>query len=156
MINSLRHIPQPVKLSLKLAISAGLLYYVYRELLRQDALTKLTSIGFNFTLTHWAIICTVTALMVFNWTIEAIKWKSLLHPGITISFITAIKGTLIGTSFSMLTPNRSGDFMGRATVLQPTQRIKGSAYTLFANASQLHSANVNHYQSIGQYANASH
>ncbi len=137
MINSLHHIPPPVKLSLKFAISAGLLYYVYHELLRQDALTQLVSLSLNFTSNHWAIISAVIALMVFNWTIEAFKWKTLLNPGINVSFSTALKGTLIGTSFSMLTPNRTGDFMGRATVLLAEQRIKGSAYTLFANASQL-------------------
>lgn len=51
------------------------------------------------------------ALMPLNWLTEAVKWKWLLQT--TVAITDLLKGVLAGITFGLVTPGRSGEFIGR-------------------------------------------
>lgn len=84
----------------------------------------------------WFLIV-VVLLMPLNWFIEALKWKLLISKIEGISIGKAISGVLAGTSISILTPNRVGEFVGRVMVLQSDHRVQGSLMTVLGSLAQL-------------------
>lgn len=79
----------------------------------------------------------VILLMVFNWSIEALKWKILVKHIEDISFVTAIKGVLAGVSLAINTPNRIGEYFGRIIYLSEGNRLRAISLTLVGSTSQL-------------------
>jgi hypothetical protein len=79
----------------------------------------------------------VLLLLVFNWGIEAVKWKLLVKHVQYISFVNAFKSVLAGCSVTMLTPNRIGEYGGRMLFVLPQHRIKAISLSLVGSISQL-------------------
>jgi hypothetical protein len=75
--------------------------------------------------------------MVVNWSIEAIKWKIAVKPIQHVSFIKALKAILSGVSFSVSTPNRVGEYLGRLLYMDDGNRLKTISITIVASISQL-------------------
>lgn len=82
----------------------------------------------------WFMI--VLILTCLNWTLETIKWKSLVNRLDNISFGRAFLGVLLGVSFSLFTPNRLGEYGGRVLVLKH-HRIAAIVSTLIGSYSQI-------------------
>lgn len=75
--------------------------------------------------------------MFVNWGVEALKWKlsvSMVHP---VSFLQAYKAVLAGVSFSVTTPNRVGEYLGRMMYLPEGKRLKIISITLVGSLSQI-------------------
>lgn len=84
----------------------------------------------------WMLV--VAFLFVFfNWGIEALKWKQLVSHLMKFPFSDAIQSVLAGVSFTMLTPNRMGEFLGRALYMPDGSRIKTAALTSIGSLSQI-------------------
>lgn len=84
----------------------------------------------------WKVIV-VMLLMLFNWGIEALKWKILVKHIEQISFITAFKGILAGVSLAINTPNRVGEYFGRIIYLKEGNRLRAISLTIVGSISQL-------------------
>lgn len=82
------------------------------------------------------LLC-VLALMVLNWSIEAFKWRFIIAPVQRLSIANAFAGTLAGASVSLMTPNRTGEFVGRVMFVRPGSRISASALTVLGSVSQV-------------------
>ena len=79
----------------------------------------------------------VVLLMVFiNWMIEARKWQFLVNRFGSISLGRAFKATIAGTCFSLFTPNRVGEFLGRVIFVQPSERRKAVFATIVGSIAQ--------------------
>lgn len=65
------------------------------------------------------------ALMPVNWALETCKWRSLTGPAPGWSFQQAFKAVLAGITVSLFTPNRVGEYGGRA-MLTPKQYLSQS------------------------------
>lgn len=76
-------------------------------------------------------------LMLINWVLEAQKWKFLIRNVENLPLATAIKSTLAGLSFGLLTPNRMGNFVGKILYLHPENRVSGTLFALYGNLSQM-------------------
>lgn len=76
-------------------------------------------------------------LMLFNWGIEALKWKILVKHIENISFSTAFKGILAGVSLAINTPNRVGEYFGRIIYLKEGNRLRAISLTIVGSISQL-------------------
>lgn len=76
----------------------------------------------------WKYLLPALLLMPINWALEALKWRQLLgvEPGWSWSEIWA--SVLAGISVSLATPNRIGEYGGRAMVAPP-QRAVGIIWT---------------------------
>jgi len=76
-------------------------------------------------------------LMVANWSIETIKWKLAIRKIQRVSFFKAFKAVLSGVSFSVTTPNRVGEYLGRVLYMDEGKRIKAISLTIAGSMSQL-------------------
>ena len=84
----------------------------------------------------WMIIVTL-ALMILNWGIEAQKWRTLIKGVEPMGWWRAFTATLAGCSVSVITPNRTGEFVGRVLFVRPEVRIEAATLTVLGNISQL-------------------
>lgn len=84
----------------------------------------------------WNLVI-VIALMIINWAIEAYKWKIAIERIQKIDFKTAFKAVLSGVSFSVSTPNRIGEYLGRVLYMDEGNRIKAISLTIVGSMSQL-------------------
>lgn len=64
----------------------------------------------------WWCLLLAIALMPVNWLTEAVKWKWLLQTRVSVSDL--LKGVLAGITFGLVTPGRSGEFIGRVLYVQ--------------------------------------
>ncbi|MBM3412365.1 MAG: hypothetical protein FJY19_03175 [Bacteroidetes bacterium] len=90
-----------------------------------------------FTETQLLPFLLLVLLMPVNWLLEAYKWKLVLQGIQSVSIWTAFRATLSGVSFSVLLPNRVGDYLGRVIYLPTEKRATAVAVTMVASMSQL-------------------
>lgn len=79
----------------------------------------------------------VFILMIVNWGIEAFKWKLSVRKVQQLGFFTSFKAILSGTSFSVTTPNRIGEYLGRILYMGEGNRLKAISLTMVGSISQL-------------------
>lgn len=79
---------------------------------------------------------TVVLLTLVNWGLEAIKWRWLVAPLQRMGFQRAFAATLAGTAIGLVTPNRTGEFVGRVLFLDPSNRWQGGFATVLGSISQ--------------------
>lgn len=114
-------------------------YSIYRQIISQPDLEdawyhiqqKFISDGQGW------IMGVVVILMLVNWSLETIKWKLCVKPVQPISFFTAFKAVLSGVSFSVSTPNRVGEYLGRILYMDEGNRMKAISLTILGSLSQL-------------------
>lgn len=82
-------------------------------------------------------IALVVALMLLNWGIEARKWRLLLVDVERLSGWRSFAATLAGCGVSLITPNRTGEFVGRVLFVRPGSRIAAASLTVLGNISQV-------------------
>lgn len=79
----------------------------------------------------------VLFFMFVQWIIEAKKWQLLLSGTISLSLFKSLKMIFMGISFSIATPNRAGEFVGRIFHLPKEARLQGTGFTFIGNFAQL-------------------
>jgi hypothetical protein len=79
----------------------------------------------------------VFILMIINWGIEAFKWKLSVQKIQRLTLFTSFKAILSGTSFSVSTPNRVGEYLGRILYMSEGNRLKAISLTVAGSMSQL-------------------
>lgn len=79
----------------------------------------------------------VFLLMLLNWSLEAIKWKIAVQQIQQVSFFKSFQAVLSGVSFSISTPNRMGEYLGRLIYMDEGKRLKTIAITIAGSISQL-------------------
>ena len=84
----------------------------------------------------WNLVA-VLVLMLVNWTIETFKWKLAVQKIQQVGFFTAFKAVLSGVSFSVTTPNRVGEYLGRVLYMNEGNRLKAISLTITGSISQL-------------------
>jgi uncharacterized membrane protein YbhN (UPF0104 family) len=75
--------------------------------------------------------------MIVNWSVEAIKWKISVHSIQQVSFLKAFRAVLSGVSFSVSTPYRIGEYLGRVLYMDEGNRLKTISITIVGSISQL-------------------
>lgn len=79
----------------------------------------------------------VVVLMLVNWSLEAIKWKYAVEQVQKISFLKSLKAIFSGVSFSVTSPNRMGEYLGRVLYMDDGNRLKVISLTMLGSISQL-------------------
>ena len=85
---------------------------------------------------HAGVWVALVLLMVLNWGLESAKWRWLVAPVEEIGGLRAFLATLAGTSVGLVTPNRTGEFLGRVLFLSPDARIAASFATALGSIAQ--------------------
>jgi hypothetical protein len=86
---------------------------------------------------HWTAWVLMGCLMALNYTIEAIKWKSVIASTNNFNVLQALRAVLVGQAFSFFTPARSGDYVGRTLFLAPGTKLKGITQMAWASYAQI-------------------
>jgi len=82
-------------------------------------------------------LAAVMFLMFVNWGIEAAKWRIAVKPVQQVSYFKALQAVLSGVSFSVTTPNRMGEYLGRVLYMNEGNRLKTISITIVGSISQL-------------------
>jgi hypothetical protein len=84
----------------------------------------------------WKLYAAILLVFV-NWGLESRKWQILLQPLNPIPFFRSFKAVLSGLAFSMITPNRIGEYGGRVLYVPQEQRWEAASLTIIGSMSQL-------------------
>ena len=79
----------------------------------------------------------VILLMFMNWGIESWKWRFMISKIEKISFFRSLQAIFTGASISFFTPNRTGEYFGRAFILDKASHVEGILITILGSMSQL-------------------
>lgn len=113
-------------------------YSIYNRLSNQPDLdASWQHISESFDSPRIFYLLAVMLLMIVNWSIESWKWKICVQKIQKVDFATAFKAVLSGVSFSVTTPNRVGEYLGRILYMDDGNRIKAISLTIAGSISQL-------------------
>ena len=121
---------------LKLIFFIGLSIALYRRVFTNEDFHEAISILKENLIHGRGYFVMAIILSFFNWSIEAVKWKSLVNRLTEISFKKSVLGVLFGIAFSLFTPNRLGEYGGRVLVLKD-HKIAAIVSTLIGSYSQI-------------------
>jgi hypothetical protein len=76
-------------------------------------------------------------LAIANWTLEILKWQTLVSSLEKISFNKALKQSLAALTVSLATPNRIGEYGAKAMFFEGAKRKKILLLQFFSSGSQL-------------------
>lgn len=128
---------KPIVAALKLLIFAGLSVLLYKQVVQHrefDEVARIFRDGLSRS--NALILAALLLAMVLNWTLETVKWRSLVRKLEPAGFFTALKGVLFGVAFSLFTPNRVGEFGGRVIAL-PEKRGPAIVAALLGSLGQI-------------------
>jgi hypothetical protein len=113
-------------------------FAIYHKVLQNENLNQYgTELKIQLTKIHWSAWLLMGLLMVLNYTIEAIKWKTVIASTNQFNIFQALRAVLVGQAFSFFTPARSGDYVGRTLFLAPGTKLKGITQMAWASYAQL-------------------
>ena len=117
---------------------AWLSYSVFKQIKNQPNLGESwLNIKASFTDTRVLNFILVFVLMFVNWSLEALKWKISVQGVQPVSFFRSLKAIFSGVSFSVTTPNRTGEYLGRVLYMDDGNRLRVISLTILGSISQL-------------------
>jgi len=82
------------------------------------------------------VLVVVLPLMVVNWGIETIKWRSIVNAFEHMSLISAIRSVLCGVALAIVTPGRVGEYGGRLVGISKQNKSKAVIANVISSISQ--------------------
>lgn len=120
--------------SFKLLVTLLLFWALYRQfsgkLAAVDGSLQLEDLSYPY-------LILVVLLMPANWLLEALKWRLFLADQHRLPLRQALRAVLSGLTFSLFTPNRTGDYIGRILAVKAEQNGPVVIATLAGNLCQL-------------------
>jgi hypothetical protein len=111
---------------------------IYNKVLQNENLNQYgADLKIQLAKIQWTAWLLMGCLMALNYTIEAIKWKSVIASTNTFNTWQALRAVLVGQAFSFFTPARSGDYVGRTLFLAPGTKLKGMTQMAWASYAQI-------------------
>ena len=113
-------------------------YSVFKQIKNQPNLEgSWLNIKASFTDSRVLNFILVFVLMFVNWSLEALKWKISVQGVQPVSFFRSLKAIFSGVSFSVTTPNRTGEYLGRVLYMDDGNRLRVISLTILGSISQL-------------------
>lgn len=113
-------------------------FAIYHKVLQNENLNQYgAELKIQLTKIHWGAWVLMGCLLCLNYTIEAIKWKTVIASTNSFTTLQALRAVFVGQAFSFFTPARSGDYVGRTLFLAPGTKLKGIAQMGWASYAQL-------------------
>ena len=117
---------------------AWLSYSVFKQIKDQPHLEESwESIKASFSDSRVLNFILVFVLIFVNWSLEALKWKISVQSVQPVSFFRSLKAIFSGVSFSVTTPNRTGEYLGRVLYMDDGNRLRVISLTILGSISQL-------------------
>ena len=113
-------------------------FIIHRLMFKYDTNNLLNSIEniFNQQDVIW-LMGLVLLLMPLNWSLETFKWRFLIKKIENIGFGKSLIAVFAGITIGTFTPNRSGENLGRAFILDHANRWEGIFITFIGSLSQV-------------------
>lgn len=111
-------------------------YFIYKKLILNEDVDLKQCLDSALKLRNAGFIVVLVILMVINWSIEAVKWKYLVSKFQRISFKESFYGILKGVYFSLITPNRIGDGIGKIDVVKSKRKPRAAYSFIVGSISQ--------------------
>jgi hypothetical protein len=128
---------------IKTAIVAFALWFIYGKLTSNNDLKKFIVLIETLPINQIKIVISaVCALMLLNWSLEAVKWRRLIYPIEPITLWKAIESVFCGLTWAVFTPNRIGEYGGRVFFMSPKRRIVGVVAMAVGTIGQMVITNV--------------
>lgn len=128
---------------LKAAIVIFAFWFVYKKLSSNENLRAFQNLLEQIPQREIVMVMGVVfILMLFNWGLEAVKWKKLIARVERISLWRAVESVFCGLTWAVFTPNRLGEYGGRVFFLSPKRRIIGVVAMAVGNIGQMVLTNV--------------
>ena len=111
---------------------------IYRQVFSKeniDGIWALFLVNMSTANLIWLVIA--IALMPINWAFETMKFRTLIERFEKQNFWRSYQAILAGVTFSILTPNRIGEYGGRVLLVKPENNWKAVIATLVGSFSQL-------------------
>jgi hypothetical protein len=114
-----------------------LLWLIYRQVTQKDDFaTQWKGFRQHFREGSKWLLILVLLMAPLNWMLEAAKWYKLLLKIQLVRYFKALASILTGIAFSMVTPNKIGDFAGRILYVDDKNKLRAAIATLISNLSQ--------------------
>ncbi len=132
-------ITKTYNLLIQVAILVLTYIFIYRQVFVKTDLPQVISVLKADFSTPWvfALLLLVLFMMLLNWAIEAVKWSLMIRKIERVGFWKSVQAVLSGVAISSFTPNRVGEFFGRAYILNRASHIEGILVTILGSMSQL-------------------
>ncbi len=126
-------------LIIKLSIVIGAGYFVYQHTTINGRFQKeeLILLLKNKLLKEWWILAVLVGMTLINWLLEIAKWQVLASVVQKISYIQAIKESLSSHTISLVTPFKTGEYVGKAFYYPKGLRKKIVLLNFVGNTTQL-------------------
>ncbi|MFH2144334.1 MAG: lysylphosphatidylglycerol synthase domain-containing protein [Bacteroidota bacterium] len=125
-----------IEFSTKILIVILAFWYIVYKLLKFNWSDQSYSELFSGNIYSYWILIIVILLMFINWGTESFKWKYLISHHQKINFFQSFKAVVGGITFSLITPNRIGEPIGRILFLKKEIRAKAAVSTIVGSISQ--------------------
>ncbi len=123
---------------LKILIAVGVLLFCLIPFLPNNTLNPFASKDLvKYSEIPFECIPLIVLLSVFNFGLEALKWRLIGNLVEKFSIKTAIKAVLAGVAVSSVFPWRSGEFIARIAWLKEENRVKGAYFSIYSSMTQL-------------------
>ena len=127
-----------LSLLLKITIVVLAFYFLYQQVVSKKAFDGFDLLFIKQTIfKNQGLIILVFFMMLFNWFLEAVKWKFLIKKIEKVSILTALRAVFSGITVSVFTPNRVGEYGGRVFCLEKADRIQAVLITVLGSMAQL-------------------
>lgn len=115
----------------------GLAYYIYHTLYVRNDLQALTN-GLELRALQSRLWLFLIALLLVipNWLIEAYKWRQVINEYNEISVRRSVLSILAGLTLGIITPARTGEYVGRLSLLRKEQRPEALLSTFLGSVAQ--------------------
>lgn len=124
---------------LRASIAVFTLFFIYWQVFHERdtgmVLRFFEQLQFGFATAITVLL--LLLLMLFNHTLEAIKWQWLIGKLERVKFRLALTAVFTGISVSMFLPNRVGDYIGRVFMLRQSNPVRGILVTIIGSIAQL-------------------
>lgn len=113
--------------------------FIYHQVFSEHGIQRMNTLRDQFFLlgSEKILVALILALMLLNWCTEAVKWKFLVRRIEKINFPVAVEAVLTGITISTFTPNRIGEYFGRAFILKKANPVEAIILTIVGSMSQL-------------------
>lgn len=127
---------QYLLVTLKVFILGLTFWYIYTKVIDTQSQTLDTFFRSLHPERSWTILLFIV-LAAVNWTLEILKWKTIIAPVKNISFFEAFKQSLASLTVSLATPNRIGDYGAKVFFYPPDKRKQVLLLNFISNAAQM-------------------
>jgi hypothetical protein len=124
-------------IAFKVILISLFLFIIYRQVfVKNDVSQMMDEFIHSINNNNPFLLIIVIALMLLNWSLEALKWQSIISKFEYTPFIKAIKTIMTGIATGIITPAKLGEYLGRVLLIESKNNWKAVWATFISSIAQ--------------------